>query len=241
MFIAPSDPRAKAATSALHTGNLQDLEQLLKNHPELTKTHIGDQTEARTLLHILSDHPGKRPNGPSSARILIAAGADVNAPFVGQHSETALHWAASNDDVALLDVLLDCGAEINAGGGVIDETPLADARAFLQFNAARRLIERGARATLQDFATLGFVERVSGFYDDDGGASPSREGTSLALWNACHGGQLVTARFLCGKGGDVDVVPPWEELKPLDAARRSGAGDVVEWLVSVGARSFSEK
>lgn len=76
------------------------------------------------------------------------------------HSETALHWAASNGDISLLDAVLDHGADIDAGGGVIDEKPVADARAFLQFEATHRLIARGATATLQDLATLGLMNRI---------------------------------------------------------------------------------
>lgn len=239
MFIAIEDPRAKAATDALHTGNVQNLEQLLTNHPELSTAYIGDSTEGRTLLHILADWPGKLPNAPANARTLIAAGADVNAEFYGNlHSETPLHWAASNNDIALLDTLLDCGANIDAGGGVIAETPLADARAFLQFEAAQRLIARGANTTLQDLATLGLLDRARAYVE---GSPPSKTDTSYALWNACHGSQLETARFLHGMGGDVNVIPPWENLTPLDAARRSGAEDVSGWLENIGARSYNEQ
>jgi ankyrin repeat protein len=79
-------------------------------------------------------------------KILIEAGADVNAPFIGRHQETALHWAASSDDVAVLDALLDHGANIEGRGAVIGGgTPLSDAVAFGQWNAARRLLERGER------------------------------------------------------------------------------------------------
>ena len=47
--------------------------------------------------------------------------------------------------------LLDAGANIEARGGVIGGgTPLDDAWAFGQWNAARRLVERGARPTLRD-------------------------------------------------------------------------------------------
>ncbi len=62
---------------------------------------------------------------------LIAHGAEVNAAFIGGHSETPLHWAASSDDASALNALLDHGAQIEAGGGVIGGgTPLADAVAF---------------------------------------------------------------------------------------------------------------
>src|SRR5262249_18065955 len=67
----------------------------------------------RTPLHLFADWPGHRPNAAAIVQTLAAAGADLDAPAVGMwHRETPLHWAASNDDVALIDALLDAGADI---------------------------------------------------------------------------------------------------------------------------------
>ena len=117
---------------------------------------------SRTLLHVATDWPGHFPNGPATVFALIEAGADVNARFSGSYSETPLHWAASSDDVAVLDVLLDAGAEIEAAGGVIGGgAPLADAVAFGQWQAARRLVERGAKVNLWQAAALGMADRLA--------------------------------------------------------------------------------
>ena len=233
MIIATTDPQAQAVVKAIRTGDTRSLDTLIKTNPELLSCYIGDATEARSLLHILADWPGKSPNKCETAKILIAAGADVNAPFVGQaHSETPLHWAASSNDVTLLDTLLDDGADIDAEGGVIDKTALADARAFLQLEAAHRLIARGASTTLQDLATLGLLEQVKSYYEE---SRPTEHETSCALWNACHGGQLSTAKFLHEMGGDCHFVPSWEDMTPLNAAERSRAADVVEWLRELDA------
>ncbi|MCF2940031.1 ankyrin repeat domain-containing protein [Paenibacillus alkaliterrae] len=40
----------------------------------------------------------------------------MNARFNGPHTETPLHWAASSDDLEMLDVLLDAGADIEKHG-----------------------------------------------------------------------------------------------------------------------------
>lgn len=58
---------------------------------------------SRTLLHVVTDWPGHYPNGAATVALLIAAGTDVNARFAGPHTETPLHWAASSDDVEVLD------------------------------------------------------------------------------------------------------------------------------------------
>jgi hypothetical protein len=89
------------------------------------------------------------------------SGADVDTRFTGPHTETPLHWAASSDDVEAIDALLDAGADLEAGGAVIaGGTPIADAVAFGQWAAARRLLERGARTTLWQAAALGLADRV---------------------------------------------------------------------------------
>lgn len=239
MLIPAEDSRAQPAVDALHSGDVRSLKTHLEAHPELSRVYIGDTSAARTFLHILADWPGHRPNAPDSARVLVTAGADINAKFIGElHSETPLHWASSSGDIALIDALLDLGADIDAKGGVIAETPLSDARAFLQIHAAQRLVARGAKVSLQDAATLGLLGTVKQHYED---TQPSRSDTSCALWNACHGSQSATAKLLHELGGDVNFIPPWEPLTPLDAARRSGANDIVVWLESIGAVTASAR
>jgi uncharacterized protein len=126
---SPTDNSAAArAMNAIHQGNLALLEQLLGQNPGLATARVDGK---RTLLHVVTDWPGHYPNSDASVATLIAHGAEVNAQFIGDHSETPLHWAASTDDVRALDALLDKGAETEARGGVIGGgTPLADAVAW---------------------------------------------------------------------------------------------------------------
>jgi uncharacterized protein len=149
-----------------------------------------------------------------------------------------LHWAASSDDVAVLDALLDAGADLEATGGVIaDGTPLADAVAFGQWKAARRLVERGATANLWQAAALGLLDRVRAAVES--GEAPTAEDITGALWCACHGGQRSTAEYLLERGGDVNWIG-WDDLTPLDAARRGGADQLADWLVERGAKIATE-
>jgi len=190
---------------------------------------------ARSLLDLLADWPGNYPNSAMTAEMLIKAGADVNATFIGPHEETPLHWAASCDDVSLLDALLDRGANIEATGGVIaGGTPLADAVAFGQWKAAHRLVERGASMTLWQAAALGHLEALSARFA--GASMPEPEEVTDAFWCACHGGQRETAAFLFEKGAALNWIGH-DHLTPLDAARRSGAGELAAWLAQRGATS----
>jgi len=184
---------------------LELLQRLLNENPGLATSRIGDGRMSRTLLHAATDWPGHFPNNAATVALLVEAGAEVDARFAGPHTETALHWAASSDDVEVLDVLLDQGADIEANGGVIGEgTPLADAVAFGQWKAAVRLVERGAEADLWQAAALGLIDRVKEQFADD--TAPSTSEVTNAFWCACHGGQQETTEYLLERGADLNWV-----------------------------------
>src|SRR5207249_9585418 len=123
---------------AIQYGDVAGLQKQLEDNPDLASARIVDRKGvSRTLLHVVADWPGHFPNGPQTVATLVAAGVDVNA--VVHHSsngsaETALHWAASSDDVAVLDALLDGGADIEAPGAVFTGgSPISDAVVFAQW------------------------------------------------------------------------------------------------------------
>jgi hypothetical protein len=231
--IPAGDDRAVAAVRAIHEGDVAGLEQQLADCPELSQTRIVDRSGvSRTLLHVVSDWPGHFPNGAQTVAALVAAGADINA--VVQHerpggsAETALHWAASSDDVAVLDALLDGGADIEAPGAVFTGgSPMSDAVVFAQWRAARRLLERGATTTVWQAAALGLLDSVKHHVSTE--PPPPLDQITNALWHACRGGQRAVAEYLLEHGAN----PHWvghERKTPLDAARESGAAELVEWL-----------
>jgi hypothetical protein len=226
--MGADDPRAIDLTRAIQNGDLATLRRLLASHPGVASARIGP----RTLLHVATDWPGHFPNSAASVVALLSAGAEVNARFIGRHTETPLHWAASSDNIEVLDVLLDAGADIEAPGSVIDGgTALADAVAFGQWQAARRLVERGARSTLWQAAALGLMDRVEEYFEAE--TPPGPEAVTNAFWCACHGGQLLSARYLLERGADLNWMGP-DGLTPFDAARRSESREVMEWLSARG-------
>src|SRR5947209_1219355 len=244
--FGPDQPLAHAVVVAIRAGDLEALGRLLREHPELATGWVGpavvgpdDRTGARSLLHVAADWPGHYPNGAATVALLVVAGADVNARFTGGHSETPLHWAASSDDVDVLDALLDAGADIEAPGAVIaGGTPVSDAVAFAQWRAARRLIERGARTRLPEAAALGLIDRVEAAWASSEGPSPDE--VTAAFWYACHGGSQAAAEYLLERGAEINWVSSWDELTPLDAARRSEHDDLVAWLRQRGGKSVAE-
>lgn len=246
-FLNPNTPLALTIVRAIRAGDWVTLMRLLAENPELVATRLRDDDPcgtSRTWLHVATDWPGHFPSVAATIATLVAAGADVNARFSGPHNETPLHWAASSDDTEALDALLDAGADIEAPGGVIEGgSPLADARGFGQWKAARRLLDRGARPTLADAATLGLMDRLAAFFT--GARRPNADDITRAFWGACHGGQRQTAEYLLARGADLNWVGHGG-MTPLDVARQGSAEelagkrnarDLITWLRAQGGRS----
>jgi hypothetical protein len=238
--IPDDDPLAREARDALTAGDVEGLQRLIAGHPELATARIvsgGDRQGERTLLHLFADYPGHRPRPREMVAVLQKAGADIDAPYVGEsHSETALHWAASNDDVGLIDALLDAGADLEAPGAVIGgRTPIADATAFGQWQAADRLLARGARTNLFEAAALGLNDRLQ----QELSASPDPREVTAAFWGACHGGRQSTASRLLSRGAELNWIG-YDDLTAVDAAERSGANRLATWLRKRGGRSAAE-
>jgi ankyrin repeat protein len=241
--IPADDSLAIAVVSAIRSGDVDGLQRLLNENPDLATARIVNaRGGSRTLLHIVADWPGHFPNGARTVAVLIAAGTEVNAAVMpgspSAAAETALHWAASSDDVAVLDALLDGGADIEAPGAVFTGgAPMSDAVVFAQWQAARRLLERGARTTLTQAAALGLLDRVKEYCT--GQPPPAPEEITGALWHACRGGQRQTAEYLLGRGANLNWIG-WGQCTPLQAAQESGVSDLIEWLRSQGAKSAKE-
>jgi ankyrin repeat protein len=231
-----NDSLAVELTATLKRGEIEDLRCLLAANPGLARRVVlNSDGGGRTLLHLFADWPGHHPNAAAIVRLLAAAGADLDAPAVGmQHLETPLHWAASNDDLHLIDALLDAGADIEHAGSSIDGgPPLSCAVGYGQWAAARRLVERGARTQFWHEAALGLMPAVIQRVEADPPLQP--EMLSGPFWNACRSGQREVARYLLAHGADLNWPAPWSGQTPLDIAEQAGQSEVAIWLLGLGA------
>jgi hypothetical protein len=131
------------AQARLTLGDHAGLASLLRANPALVHTR---DVNGQTLLHSVA-----ACNDVASARLLLAAGADVNAR--DQFDGTPLHMAAMggppDDRVPLTEMLLAAGADIDAvdSGG---RTALHTAAIFAQKRLIVVFRQAGADAALTD-------------------------------------------------------------------------------------------
>src|SRR5215470_12422868 len=159
---------------AVHTGDVETVQRLLRNDPALaTARLVGRGGGTGTPLHLVTDWPGYFPNGPEIVQLLIDAGADPNAlttsrgSEIGPGSETPLHYAASSDDVDVAEALIEAGADIEAPDGSIG-TPLANAVGYGCWHVARLLVARGAQVDAPWLAAaLGMLDRLEALLGSD--------------------------------------------------------------------------
>jgi hypothetical protein len=139
----------------------------------------------------------------------------------------------------VLDALLDGGADVEAPGAIFTGgAPMPDAVVFAQWNAARRLLDRGARTTIWQAAALGLLDRVQEYCATE--PSPAPDQITNAFWHACRGGQRQTGEYLLGRGADLNWIG-YDNHTPLDAAEHSGNDDLIAWLRSRGGRSGTDE
>lgn len=221
--------------TAIHAGDVDTVQRIVSEAPELAREPLGGRFKTRTALHVVCDWPGYFPNGPQIARMLTAAGGDPNYRDSEPRSETPLHWAASSDDVDVAAELIDGGADIEAPDGSIG-TPLDNAVGYACWHVGRLLVARGARVDkLWHAGGLGLLDRLEELL----AANPTPNEVSQGFWHACAGGQRRAAERLLAAGADLNWQPGYAHGSPLDTAGGMGTRqeNVINWLKEKGARS----
>jgi len=234
--LPTTDPVARSLSEALLAGDVAGLRALLVEDPGLAGCLLEDaRGNCIAPLHLFADAPGHRARPGEIVSALAEAGADVDAAAVGSwHVETALHWAASNDDVALIDPLLDAGADIErAGSSIAGGPPMQSAVGYGQWAAVRWLAERGGTVDEDVAAVRGMVDELTTRVEAQPPHSP--EALGRALWNAARAGQEETGALLVENGAAVNWRAPWSGETPLDAARAAGEDAMTAWLLERGA------
>jgi ankyrin repeat protein len=190
---------ATVLLQAVRNNNLD----LLKKHLNKASVNSRDDHGATLLMH------ASLVGTPQAMRILLDAGADVNAR--NAFEATALVWAAR--DPAKVSMLLAHGADVNVQSKQ-GRTPLIVAAQSNQ-ESVRLLLAQGADVKARD----------------DAGITP--------LMNAALAGDLASVRAMVDKGADVNAEASLFQdfgSTPLMAAACSSNPAIVRYLIAKGAK-----
>lgn len=117
-----------------------DVSELLLNHPKLDPNARGLNNVTTLMTYVWRERK-------DAVQKLLDRGADVNAQ--DYDGDSALHGAAQNGNIEIIDLLVAKGANLNLKNKV-GGTPLMWAAVYGHENAARRLLEHGADPSLKD-------------------------------------------------------------------------------------------
>ena len=144
LLAAGANPNLPKNFSALEAASAaaypQVVEELLKHHPDVNQRDSAGRTALNTLGQSAVGRPGENP--AEVARLLIQAGADVNAQD-NIYANTPLHEVP---DAASAKVLIQAGANLNRRN-VEGQTALM---VTLDPEVVRVLLEAGADKTVRD-------------------------------------------------------------------------------------------
>lgn len=261
-----------AALDLFYAGDATGLGELLDAQPELVRARIPDRGghycgyfHRATLLHHVAGNPFIRPlpaAGPEIAALLLARGAavdDVTEPGPSQPDDigwtalglvaTSLEARRAGQQRPLLELLLAHGADLDAQGG----GPLIGALYYGELEAARALVERGARVDLIAAAGLGRLDLMARFVGQGGALSPDahalvnysqareppgspEEVLALALVYAAMGGAAAAVGWLIDRGAEPGARAPFDhQATALQWAALRGHAKVVSLLLARGA------
>ncbi|MCI0572815.1 MAG: ankyrin repeat domain-containing protein [Myxococcaceae bacterium] len=260
------------ALEAFYAGDAADLERRIRAQPSLVHAHVTSVSghycgyfHQATLLHHVAGNPLIRPLPAATielARLCLDLGADVDAathPGPSQPDDigwstlglvaTSLEARRAGHQRPLLELLVVRGADIDFRNG----GPLVGALYYGELDAARFLLERGARHDLVTAAGLGRVDLMAQFVRADGALADDAhalvhysqvstrpasraEVLGLALVFASMCGQLDAVAWLLDRGAAASARPPFDHVAtPLHWAALRGHTEIATLLLARGA------
>lgn len=229
----------EAAVDAIVTGEVDILEQLLREHPDLIRARSTRKHHA-TLLHYVGANGVEdfRQTTPKNAvkvlKVLLKAGAEVDAMadmYGGGCTtmglvDTSIHPHLAGVQNELIETLVEAGAGLNDPGAI--NSCLAHGRP----QVAESLALRGAPLDLEGAAGVGRLDVVKSFFDDGRlKANATKEQMKDGFTWACQYGRTNVVEFLLRSGMDVNARLKYNGQTGLHWAAYSGYEETVKLLL----------
>lgn len=230
------DAPFRRAVDLLDTGDVEGLRAYLRANPEIVRRRIsfegGNYFQNPTLLEFVAENPTRHGHLPKNiaevARVILEAGGKEDRESV----DSALDLVASSNVAresgvksALLDVLCDYGANPGNAHYV--------AALFGEFDAVRKLVQRGTKIDLLVATELGLIDEAARQLP-----IADTETRHKALAMAAQHGYVDIARLLLDAGEDPNRFAPvggHSHSTPLHQAALAGHEPTVRLLVEHGA------
>jgi len=214
----PEGAEFEVAADAVVNGNLARLQSLLRRNPALAHARSA-RIHRATLLYYLAangieDFRQRSPaNAPEIARLLLDAGAEVDALCgMGKSDDTpmlALVTSVHPHDMGvateLIEIFVEAGSKVNGVKG--DNAPVRLALKFGYPDSATALVRLGAEVkTVAMAAGLGRLDLTKELVEERGA---SEADLAAAFEDACRFGRTDIAKYLLANGVDVDGQGTW--------------------------------
>jgi ankyrin repeat protein len=234
----------ESAVEAVTSGDAALLQQLLRQNPDLVHARSTREHQATLLQYVAANGvEGFRQkiskNAVAMARILLEAGAEVDAPnwpdgpagpgtALGEVA-TSIHTKRAGVQNALLELLLKNGARVDGLPG--GWNPLLAALHNGCPEAAAFLASHGAHLTLDGACGVGRLDVVMSYFNGDGSLKPSATHVQMqsGFVFACAYGYRDVVEFLLDRGVDVRAGDA------LHLAAHRGQVEVIRLLLKHGA------
>ncbi len=167
-----------------------------------------DEDREEEAIEILEAHPELAQQswpGPD----------EQGKPFI--KGSTALHYAANDGKLALMQRLIDLGADVNAANANWYATPLSWAANNAELEAIRLLIKHGADPNGPN------VLHAAAYGGSSCGAEEPQQ-------------YIAAVQLLIEKGADINSQKYYQHQTPLAVAIESGNHWVADYLRSIGAK-----
>jgi len=228
----------KRAVTAIQTaaaeGRVGDLQRLLDAHPDLVDAPSASWAQ-RTALH-----QAARKNRLDCVRLLLERGANIGIRDFGDNAY-ALHFAASEADLAIVTMLVEAGSDVIGEGddhhlGVLG---WATCLGRIRDDVAEYLLRAGARLDIWSAIALDRADAVRAFVRSAPSLLSARMSRNelgrMPLHHAAAMNRPAMVRLLLELGADAGATDDVGRTALTVAASSKAGPDVLELLQGAGA------